>query len=291
MSVFSDLRVSDGEGGAGAGLQDRAFDRLIRLVLVRFSVGGPISFRVKTASGGPAHRDPAWLAERERLFDLYCRPSLDRQIDRGFTTLLFFDRETDPQLIGRLTDGERIVALLTGEGLSMNSAVNAYLRTRLESALRSDGGTFVATTRLDSDDAIAPGFMAKLDAAIRSAADGIAAHGRGYFCFPLGQKYLAEKDRYRRIYWPKNAFGTLVERWRPKGIDTVFARRHARMVKEERTVLIDDGSGYWCVVIHGGNVSNDARRSTALATPYFPVVPPAPAVRPSGRLARFLRLA
>jgi hypothetical protein len=162
---------------------------------------------------------------------------------------------------------------------------------RLDDGPRSGGGTFVATTRFDSDDAIAPGFMQKLDAAIRSAGAELATHGRGYFCFPLGQKYLADKDRYRKIYWPKNAFGTLVERWTPKGVDTVFARRHARMVKEERSVLIDDGLGYWCVVVHGGNVSNDARRSTALATPYFPVAGAAPAVRPSGRLARLLRLA
>ena len=261
---------------------------LMRLVLVRFSIRGPMSTKVRTVSGGPAYRDATWLADRERLFRMYCQPSLDAQTSRDFTVLLFFDEDTDPRLIDRLTCRERTAALLTGPGRGMREAVNAYLETRLGERADPGEAMFISTTRLDSDDAIAPGFMETLDAAIRREVPNLATRGRGYFSFPLGQKYLVAKDRYLESRWPKNAFGTLVERWSRAGIDTVFARRHARMVEGEHTTLIDDGRGYWCVVVHGGNVRNDARRGGRLTHPHFPVASMPDVVDRRGRLARLL---
>lgn len=256
---------------------------LRKLVLIRFNVSSGFG-DIRTDRGVPAYADPVWLGSREALFNRYCWPSLRDQLDRDFTTLVFFDEATDRDFVARLLDGKDLVPLYTDRRNGVVLRTNEYLARTLRNAGPA-AGTFVSTTRLDSDDAIAPDFLARIDEVVRAAPDH---RPRVYYSFPLGQKYITRTKTYRKRYFKKNSFGTLVERWTPKGIATVFVRRHMEMVDHEPTVFIKDGRGHWCNVVHGGNVRN-SERGVDLARPYFPVgdEPPPPPRKGLRALLRF----
>ena len=126
-------------------------------------------------------------------------------------------------------------------------------------------GALLWTTRLDSDDTLAPHYVARLDAALRHTAIPEAG---AYFYFPLGQQYVVAQASYRAYLYTRNAFGTYVERRGAGPPRTVMFAQHTRMIDHESVVAVDGERSGWCMVIHDDNVSNDAH-GTLVTVPGF----------------------
>ncbi len=237
-----------------------------RLILMRYNMSPPPAW----GRGARAHLDPGWLARRRHLFETYCWPSLRAQTLWDFTLLLFVDARTDPEEVAALTVDSRIVPMRTRPDIDsaeeMLEEVQAGVRRHLDACHPAPPpGALLATTRLDSDDALAPHYLERLDAALRRTA--VSAEG-AYFNFPLGQQYVVATESYRSYLYTRTAFGTYVEPLNGGPVRTVMYREHTRMIELDTVVTVDGERPGWCMVIHGDNVSNN-ERGTPVAVPGF----------------------
>lgn len=195
-----------------------------------------------------------------RLFKKYCWPSLKRQTENRFYALLFIDPDTDPSYVNRLVVEDRIFPVLT-DG-SIGGAVTRWVRSRWGKQPR-----VVQTTRLDSDDALAPDYLSQI---ARAAAQTSGADLGRYFYFPRGQQYIERDGSYREYIYPANGFGTLIDRFDGTRLQTVMAKRHTEFMNVSYAQKIDTEKAKWCMVIHEGNVLNSVR-GTKVETPDFRV--------------------
>ncbi|WZH50629.1 MAG: glycosyltransferase [Nocardioides alkalitolerans] len=197
------------------------------LLLTRFNV----KRRGRTAS------DP-WLRERVRLFTRVCLPSVAAQTEPPTRWLVFFD--------GGSPDWLREVAHELGEGtfepvwLPGEVPMSVYA----EHVRRHSSGPWVATTRLDNDDALARDFVARTRAALRPTAE--------FLNFASGLQVTAE-GTVHRLRDPSNAFLTRTER--RAEATTVYAVRHPR-AGEVAPVRQLEGPPMWLQHIHGDNLVN-----------------------------------
>jgi hypothetical protein len=171
------------------------------------------------------------------------------QTEPGFRWLLFCDSSTDSEALGAL---ERC---LTG-----CSAAELVLVRPGESALPAilagvdPGAQVLATTRLDSDDMLSAGYVARV--ADYVPAFVAADHEAMLVNFPRGLKYDVLSGTLYESYQPHSPYLTLLERVRPgRHLRTVASGNHGFM--HLRYPLHQDLSDFgWCQLVHGGNVSN-----------------------------------
>ncbi|KRB29588.1 hypothetical protein ASD99_25455 [Mesorhizobium sp. Root695] len=234
-----------------------------------------VAIRYNTATGfmpsqwkgkGRANLDPVWLVERLALFDTYCAPSLEGQSLTDFTVLVAFDSETHENYIRTVCDcaiGIDVRPVLVGAGQNHNVAFNAFVQSDTDAE-------FVSLTRLDSDDALAPTFMERVDFyARREIAKGEVDQQPLYIAFPHGQNFDAATNRYTHHEYPTSAFGTLVEKRSPT-MNGVYCDEHTRMAMRFNTVGAAAKEVQWCIVIHDNNAAN-VLRGKPVAEPAFTV--------------------
>jgi len=242
--------------------------RTRKLLLIRYNLAAPFSGPVQAYPGHDIHLDTDWLSRRRQLFDAYCWPSIERQTDPDFTVLVLFHKDTPAEYVSGIVSRDiRIVPLFCGdEGRESPVEFRRASINAIRQWLRSQPASqWLSTTRLDSDDALAPDYFERLSGAlVRGAKNELR-----YFYFPEGQLYDVANDSYASWHWPKNACGTLVEPFEIENIKTVLFEKHTVMLSLPHSFAIDDEIG-WCQVIHGGNVLN-RMRGTALEKPKFSV--------------------
>ena len=223
-----------------------------------------IAIRYNTAAGfkpsqwngkGRANLDPVWLVERLALFDNYCAPSLEAQSLKDFTVLVAFDAETHENYIRTVCECARGVVVkpvLVEAGRNHSESFNAFVQGDTDAE-------FVSLTRLDSDDALAPGFMERLDYyARREIANGAVAAQPLYIAFPQGQNFDTASGRYTLHDYVTSAFGSLVERRSPE-MKGVYSDHHQKMATRYNTVVATAHGAQWCIVVHDNNVANVLR--------------------------------
>lgn len=198
------------------------------VVLTRFNVRLGESARVP---------DEAWMRERAARFEALTVPSIQSQTAPPDAWLVFCDAESPRWLMKRLRglDGVTVVPVSGPFGAEV-------ARHAVET--RAGSGTTI-TTRLDSDDVIAAGYLA----AVREA----AAKGEGFVNFTHGLQ-LAGRRLYRRSD-PSNAFISLVEQ---PPLRTVFIAEHHRLAAEGPVRQVHCAP-QWLQIVHGGNIANVAR--------------------------------
>jgi hypothetical protein len=238
---------------------------LKKYIAIRYNTAAP--FKPSQWSGkGRANLDPVWLVERLGLFDDYCAVSLENQSHKDFTVLVAFDTDTHPDYIRTVclcAKGVDIRPVLVDAGQSHNARFNAFI----ESDTDAD---FVAVTRLDSDDALAPGFVERVDYyASREIAKGAADSEPLYIALPNGQNFDTASKSYTKHDYVTSAFGTLVEKRGP-GMKGAYSDHHAKMATRYNTVVAASGHAQWCIVVHGNNVAN-VLRGKPMAEPDFTV--------------------
>jgi hypothetical protein len=241
--------------------------KTIRLILIRYNK--PVEFHKRAAwyTGRSVHLDPDWLNERLRLFHFYCWPSLARQTEEDFQALLFMDQATDPEYVRKLKVDNRIVPVFV-DG-TVGAGTRQFLKDHWSGATTDN---MVHTTRLDSDDALAPTYLEEISNALRNGGKG------KYFYFPRGQQYVEASGTYRKYIYRQNSFGTLIEPFDGKDAGTVrtaMSKDHTEFCRQSYARPINLDKAQWCMVIHGGNVLNSIR-GTEITSPDFCVgaIPP-----------------
>jgi hypothetical protein len=234
-----------------------------------------IAIRYNTATGfkprqwngkGPANLDPVWLVERLALFDNYCAPSLEGQSLKDFTVLVAFDPATH----------ENYVRTVCGCAVGIDArpvfvSAHQHCNARFNEFIQSDtDAEFVAVTRLDSDDALAPTFMARVDSYARTEiAKGTVNLQPLYIAFPHGQNFDTATNSYTHHDYVTSAFGTLVEKRSP-AMGGVYSDHHAKMATRYNTVVAASKGAQWCIVVHDNNAAN-VLRGKPVTKPSFTV--------------------
>ncbi|MGX5848478.1 glycosyltransferase [Mesorhizobium sp. PL10] len=234
-----------------------------------------VAIRFNTATGfkpsqwdgkGRANLDPVWLVERLALFDTYCAPSLEAQSLKDFTVLVAFDAETHENYVRTVcacVAGVDVRPVLVEAGENLNARFN-------EVVLGDSDAEFVSVTRLDSDDALAPGFMERVEHyARREIAKGEVDLQPLFIAFPVGQNFDVASHRYTHHDYTTSAFGTLVEKRSPE-MSGIYSDHHAKMATRFNTVVAASKEAQWCIVIHDNNAAN-VLRGKPIAEAYFSV--------------------
>ncbi|WP_036259873.1 glycosyltransferase [Mesorhizobium sp. WSM3224] len=239
--------------------------QLKKYITIRYNTAA--AFKPSQWNGkGRVNLDPVWLVERLTLFDNYCAPSLEAQSLKDFVVLVAFDAETHENYVRTVCEcakGIDIRPVLVEAGGSHGASFNAFVQGDTDAE-------FVALTRLDSDDALAPSFMERVDhSARREIEKGAVDEQPLYIAFPNGQNFDTATGRYTRHDYATSAFGTLVEKRSPT-MNGVYSDHHQKMATRYNTVFATAYGAQWCIVVHDNNAAN-VLRGKPIETPSFTV--------------------
>jgi Putative rhamnosyl transferase len=205
--------------------------------------------RYFSGSNEPRLASHEWLAERFKLFEDYCLPSVLDQSDRSFDWFIYIDESTPAPYVERLqsiTSAHRNVAIKTCR-LWDNRMIADHIMARLAA-----GTQWLLTTRLDNDDGLHRDFIATLHAE--------AQEHKEFLNFPRGIiLYSGKCYLYKH---PSNAFLSLVEP--VEGFRTVSSIAHERASEVAPVRQLPKTPGF-LQVVHGGNLSNKPRGTRMFA--------------------------
>jgi hypothetical protein len=177
--------------------------------------------------------------------------SLEGQTESGWEWIVALDPR-DPYFSAR----EKIVRNLGGrivqaslDGSRQRVAARAYRSTDWSSAIEADG--WVATTRLDDDDALARDFCERLYPALDRS---------GAYIFPEG--YRINRGSVVRVRHDRNAYSTLLD---AAGTKVIYDYSHTRIGAHVPVYLVDDEPA-WLWVRHKDSISLKHMTTSSLLT-------------------------
>ncbi len=232
----------EGEGGT---IRD-AMNPFAHFILTRFNV----PLRAKGAPAEPSGVEAKWLARRFDLFARVCVPSVARQTVGEFQWLVFMDWATP---VGYK---ERMAALAVRHDFLRPIYGSEFLPEIVleEIRRREPAGRVRVTTRLDSDDAIHPRLIERVQEKAREYLPQMnLAHGF-WISFPFG--CCERKGDFYLVHEPVNPFMSFVSA--PESAQTALERA-AGEAAESAPVVTRIGRPLWCQVIHGDNRSATVR--------------------------------
>ncbi|GAB6842391.1 hypothetical protein HNR00_003599 [Methylorubrum rhodinum] len=211
-----------------------------------------------------------WIERRIVLFRESLLPTLVHQTYNDFQLLLFFDTNMDSRtsaFIESLQEFGFIKPLFVD--FRLKHGWSHFENTLAAEILSSTVvGDVVATTRIDSDDALSIGFMQNLNQyCSRIGYDEAIADM--YVNFPFGLQ-CTDRD-IRILMYNRNPFQTMLEArekylneniWVRKG---VFQTAHDRTFKVGKIINVITSFPMWAQFVHGGNVANHAKASLPIA--------------------------
>lgn len=207
--------------------------------MTRFNMATPgREFAIRT--------QPGWLDYRFDLFERFCAPSLAAQTNTHFRWILYFDEATPaPHRAHIETLRQRYgfhpyyTGLFAAEGWSRSLRETFAPETDL-----------VLTTRLDSDDALASDFVARLHAAVAGAQETAGAYN-------FTEGLIRRDGALYAIRHPSNAFFSWLS---PNDADLRTAPSiHHMTIADEGPVVQIGGDPAWMQIVHESNVSNRVR--------------------------------
>ena len=198
--------------------------------------------------GHSAPPSAEWVERRFTLFERYCLPSMQSQTLRDFEWLLFFDAGLPDSCAQRLSAYRDacpdIVPVRLAGSWSGAEAAEA-VRGRMP-----EGATLVVTSRLDSDDAVACDYVARLREAAATIEGGALFFDWG-FNLVSGALYAQPLLR--------GPFASVI--WRPATgapFATVADHEHGRLDEVMPSVHLGLPHA-WVQVVHGDNIANRMR--------------------------------
>ena len=183
-----------------------------------------------------------WTIHRMSLFRAFTLPSVLSQTNQDFHWLLFVDQRTEASQINILKDVPKATVIKVAPQ-TPSSLLASRVLTEAE-----DRFEYLLTTRLDSDDCIHSKFMEY----VRNEADRKKTETR-CLCFECGWKLDLKTGIARMIWYPANAFISLIEP--RKKAKTVWCGPHNKVKKYFRYERIKIG-GMWTIVVHSRNIGN-----------------------------------
>jgi Putative rhamnosyl transferase len=186
-----------------------------------------------------------WLKARLSLFEQYCLPSIAGQQGADFQWLVFFDAESPAWFRQKIEAFGPLMTPMYIEGEASDQVIVDSIR-----AAGLVNTPYLLTTRVDNDDALATGHLARVEHAFQH-------QQREFLEFPFGLQLF--RGHLYNVYWPSNAFLSLVEKVESGNrFTTVLCVPHHR-VREAGQVRSIRCSPQWMQVIHGSNLLNALR--------------------------------
>ena len=186
-----------------------------------------------------------WLKSRLALFEQYCLPSIASQQRAAFQWLVFFDAESPDWFRDKIAAYGPIIRPIYIEGVATDQVIAESI-----AAAGVVNTRYLVTTRVDNDDALAKGHLARVQGAF-------SRQQREFIEFPFGlQSY---RDCLYSVYWPSNPFLSLIEEVQAGGrFTTVLCVPHDR-VREAGPVKQIRCTAQWLQVLHSTNLLNGLR--------------------------------
>lgn len=181
-----------------------------------------------------------WMRDRHQRFKKYCYASVMKQTCMDFVWLLYFDEKTPDQHMKPYIGNPNI------------RIVFQYPMTHLQNAQNKfKSGDIIITSRLDSDDALAPHYIQIVQQL------ALSEHQPMPFIIDAeGVQYDEAKDKFYHVSYDtaRSPFLSLVEKVGDDALKTCFYISHPQMPTKFPSVIVNDV--LWCQVIHGYNVVN-----------------------------------
>lgn len=213
-------------------------------------------------------RTRQWLDSRCELFERWCLPSVAAQKGARFRWLVMFDADTPADVRKRIERWQGVcpslepcfftaeeVAGFTGRSTGRQVRfINRAMRERL-------GGdeTWLLTTNLDNDDALACDALARIEQAFENERrQKVISLVNGLQLFPADMAVIGMR-------YPHNHFLTLCE---PLTADTDAVTVESMSHRQARRIFaVDDieGAQGWIEVVHANNISNDLRITSRIS--------------------------
>lgn len=228
---------------------------LQHFILTRFNLGLYRNERKDKNKQRVNHHQ--WMDERFILFDQYCFPSLQAQLNQNFKWLVLFDANTPAKyrdIIKRYQKYANFVPLFSHASFLEPKHVEGYADFKSYILKHLEPGvSHLITTRIDNDDA----FHVK---AIQLIQNHVQATKSDYFAieFPFG--YCLHRDSLFIKHQPSNPFLSLVERIgrnRPDSPQTIMWAKH-RLISNTAPMISLNTYPMWIQVIHERNLINRA---------------------------------
>lgn len=187
-----------------------------------------------------------WLNNRLVLFQTYCLPSVNCQVTKNFTWLIFLDIQTPKEFrhkIEVLAQPYEYIKLFYIDGSKELVAKSGDFI--LKDAKNYE---FIITTRLDNDDLLHKDFISTVQKFFNPVDKTIIDICDGY-------QLSIEKEAFdaREYHHPYNAFISFIEK-RTENIETIFSRQHYDW-KDYRTIIVDS-KRMWIELVHDRNKVN-----------------------------------
>lgn len=211
----------------------REIDHVDHVLLTRFNLPSQGVERMVRAQD-------SWLENRVKLFERYCLRSVKAQTAENLHWIIYFDPESPGWLLERIEEwsADNLFMPVFRATVS-NSELCADLRDVVK-----DPGTWLLTTNLDNDDALAVDFAQRLRLSATQPHRAALYLTEGLIV--CGKRLFRRTDR-------SNAFCSVAESW--ENPVTCWADWHNLLGKRMPVVEIG-GAPAWLQVVHGGNVSN-----------------------------------
>lgn len=206
--------------------------------------------------------DTEWLAERHKLFERFCLPSVLSQTNKNFEWVLVADSRTSDSF-REVLDAYPVTVLYASFDYDFSALRTKHIRAiKLEEAiakplkdyLETKEANYIITSRLDSDDAISTDHI-----------DKVQRYSKEYkkrgmpFWLNLVRGYKWCGGNVYPIGALSNPFISFIE---PQGnLLTAYQCCHKVALKQGfRVDQVREGNPTWMQVIHGGNLLNKLMR-------------------------------
>ncbi|MBR1564701.1 MAG: hypothetical protein IJ650_05075 [Paludibacteraceae bacterium] len=205
------------------------------LILTRFN----IQYDKQSCDG----IQPQWLADRCRLFETYCLPSLQQQTCTDFTWVILADRRTPEPYQSRINSYETLLPNIKIHWTPFYDDYNILFQQIGKEY--AQGFDLLLTSRIDNDDAFAPDYVQTIQQTVRNRHLGVVS-------FPVGRQTFLDNGKSYQIRYTENHFLSRIE---ASGFFTVMGFDH-RDARKYNLLTIKTDHPMWEEIVHTGNIAN-----------------------------------
>ncbi len=193
--------------------------------------------------------DNEWHKTRFNIFENYCFPSIEKQSNKNFKWLVFFDNTTPVQYHKKIKELQNrflnfIPFFIDGNDVLCQSIVKFINNDKKSSE-------YVITTRIDNDDLVHTNFIETIQKLSFPSENLVIDLRKGY------QLDISGTKKKIRVYTNKfNPFISLVEK---DNIQSVFKIAH-REWSNEKNLISEEQTPLWIELVHQSNLLNDSKK-------------------------------
>ncbi|RZN83121.1 MAG: hypothetical protein EVB11_06375 [Winogradskyella sp.] len=197
---------------------------------------------------GKKVNDLTWLKKRYNLFETFCLPSMQSQTDKGYSWLVFFDKNTPEEFKKRNEDIReqlpQFMPLYVNDFLDFEDTLREFVFNETQTE-------YVITSRFDNDDCFHEDAIRVIQNAFVKKDLTIIELSKGLTMLIEDESKLAKREN---VF--SGPFITLIEKKSDiKSLKTVYNCEHTSWGDLVDFIAIDN-EFYWLQTIHDANISN-----------------------------------